>query len=210
LKESESVLASHIKQARAGGFGLGVKLVRGAYINSDPRHLIHDSKAATDAAFDNAAHMLATLYVDDSTAPKIGLVLASHNKPSMEKMRALRKNQARRGLPLADVVYAQLMGMADELSLSLARPTEVSFDFLSSLRLSTSNAFLDFQETDGDAQVFKYVVWGSTDECMTYLLRRAEENRDAVERSLLSKKVLWEELYRRLMRRLLVPSDRID
>jgi hypothetical protein len=127
LKESESVLASHIEQARDGGFALGVKLVRGAYINSDPRHLIHDSKAATDNTFDNAAHMLATLHINDPSAPKIGLVLASHNKQSMEKMRALRKDQSRRRLPRADVVYAQLMGMADELSLSLAQ-TDVGFD----------------------------------------------------------------------------------
>jgi chromosome condensin MukBEF ATPase and DNA-binding subunit MukB len=70
--------------------------------------------------------------------------------------------------------------------------------------------FSDFQETDGDAEVFKYVVWGSTDECMTYLLRRAEENRDAIGRSLLSRRALWEELYRRLMGHLPVPADRID
>lgn len=46
--------------------------------------------------------------------------------------------------------------------------------------------------------MFKYVVWGSTEECVLYLLRRAEENRDAVERSSLTRQALWEELRHRL------------
>lgn len=47
--------------------------------------------------------------------------------------------------------------------------------------------------------MFKYVVWGTTEECMMYLLRRAEENRDAVERSALSKQALWDEFRGRLL-----------
>lgn len=111
--------------AQEGNFNLGVKLVRGAYIHSDPRHLIHDTKADTDKAYDDAALMLATQHIDNPTAPKIGLVLASHNKESMNKMRELRREQLRRGLPQADVAYAQLMGMADELSMSLTQKTPV-------------------------------------------------------------------------------------
>ncbi|WEW56980.1 proline dehydrogenase [Emydomyces testavorans] len=178
LKESMATLESHLEMAQRGRFNLGVKLVRGAYINSDPRHLIHDTKADTDRAFDDAARMLATQHIDKPLAPKIGLVLASHNKESTRKMRELRQEQLRRGLPLADVVYAQLMGMADELSMSLTQKTP------------------DLEEEDN--KVFKYVVWGTTEECMMYLLRRAEENRDAVERSSLSKQALWEEFRGRL------------
>ncbi|KAL1952570.1 hypothetical protein VTO42DRAFT_4809 [Malbranchea cinnamomea] len=92
-------------------------------------------------------------------------------------MRELRREQVRLGQPLADVVYAQLMGMADELSLSLTQRTD------------------PHEETP---QVFKYVVWGTTEECVRYLLRRAEENRDAVERSALTRRALWDELRRRL------------
>ncbi|KAI1912818.1 proline dehydrogenase [Ophidiomyces ophidiicola] len=179
LKESTATLASHLHASRQGKFNLGVKLVRGAYINSDPRHLIHDTKEDTDAAYDSAAHMLATQHITDPSGPKIGLVLASHNKQSMKRMRELRQEQLRRGLPLADVVYAQLMGMADELSMSLTQKLP------------------DLEEEDN--RVFKYVVWGTTEECMMYLLRRAEENRDAVERSSMSKQALWEELRGRLI-----------
>ena len=121
LKESTSTLSSHLALARANNFALGVKLVRGAYINSDPRHLIHDTKSDTDRAFNNAARMLATLHVTDPSAPRVGLVLASHNKESTDIVRNLRREQLRQGVPLADVTYAQLMGMADELSLGLTK-----------------------------------------------------------------------------------------
>ncbi|EEP79882.1 predicted protein [Uncinocarpus reesii 1704] len=178
LKESMATLRSHLQMAEQGKFNLGVKLVRGAYIHSDPRHLIHDTKADTDRAFDNAALMLATRHIENPAGPKIGLVLASHNKESTFKMRELRQEQLKRGLPLADVVYAQLMGMADELSMSLTQKSP------------------DLEEEDN--QVFKYVVWGTTEECMMYLLRRAEENRDAVERSSVSQRALWEEFRGRL------------
>ena len=103
-----------------------MKLVRGAYIHSDPRHLIHDTKEETDQAFNAAARMLATQHVGDPAAPKVGLVLASHNKASMDMMRELRREQIKYGEPLADVVYAQLMGMADELSLTLMEKKSVS------------------------------------------------------------------------------------
>lgn len=47
--------------------------------------------------------------------------------------------------------------------------------------------------------MFKYVVWGSTEECMMYLLRRAEENREAMERSSLSRRAMLEELRARFL-----------
>ncbi|KAK2808801.1 hypothetical protein FQN49_008680, partial [Arthroderma sp. PD_2] len=131
----------------------------------------------TDNAFDEAARLLATQHIDDHSAPKISLVLASHNKESTSKIRALRQDQIRHGLPLADVIYSQLMGMADELSMSITQSTT---------------------DVDEDAQVYKYVVWGSTEECVMYLLRRAEENRDAIERSSASQTALWQELRSRL------------
>jgi proline dehydrogenase len=52
LKATPSVLASHLAAAEKDGFTLGVKLVRGAYLGSDPRHLIHDTKNDTDRSYD--------------------------------------------------------------------------------------------------------------------------------------------------------------
>ncbi|PGH17450.1 hypothetical protein AJ80_04820 [Polytolypa hystricis UAMH7299] len=179
LKESTAILDAHLQFAEENGFNLGIKLVRGAYIGSDPRQLIHDTKESTDNAYDTAARMLATRHVENPSCTKIGLVLATHNAESIKKMRDLRQQQLRSGLRLTDLVYAQLMGMADELSLSL---TEKRSDL-----------------PEEDIQVVKYVVWGSMKECMMYLLRRAEENRDAVGRTREAQRALWQELWGRIL-----------
>ncbi|KAG5305518.1 proline oxidase [Histoplasma capsulatum G186AR] len=178
LKESTATLARHLERARSGKFTLGVKLVRGAYLKSDPRHLIHDTREDTDRAYNDAAHMLATQHLSGPSAPKVGLVLATHNAQSVEMMRKLRQEQLKEQLPLAEVVYSQLMGMADELSLNLIQKRE--------------------NVMEEDIQVFKYAVWGTIEECMMYLLRRADENRDAVERGQLTQQALWRELRQRL------------
>ena len=142
--------------AEKEGWRLGVKLVRGAYLHSDPRDLIHGTKEATDSAYDSAAEHLIKKGVDT--------VIASHNKASIEN--ALRLRGKGDGM----LVFAQLMGMADELSLSLV----------------------------GRAPVLKYAVWGTTGECLKYLLRRAEENSDAVGRSEENYRAVVDELRRRV------------
>ncbi|KAI5287073.1 proline dehydrogenase [Ascosphaera aggregata] len=185
LKQSTEVLQSHLALAEKEGFNFGVKLVRGAYINSDPRHLIHDTQEDTNKAYDDAAAKLATYHVrsgdGSGQGPNIGLVLATHNRESIRKMRDLRRQQFMRGEKMSEVVYAQLMGMADELSLSLTmKEPEVA------------------EET---IQVFKYFVWGTTEECMLYLLRRAEENKDAAQRTAESQRALWNELKARALPR---------
>lgn len=70
--------------------------------------------------------MLATQHLSGPSAPKVGLVLATHNAQSVEMMRKLRQEQLKEQLPLAEVVYSQLMGMADELSLNLIQKREVN------------------------------------------------------------------------------------
>lgn len=48
-------------------------------------------------------------------------------------------------------------------------------------------------------QVYKYVVWGTSEECMLYLMRRAEENKEAVQRASASRSALWQELKSRML-----------
>ncbi|KAL1638373.1 proline dehydrogenase [Neofusicoccum ribis] len=182
LKASTAVLDGHLSRAAAQGFNFGAKLVRGAYLGSDPRHLIHDTKAATDAAYDAAAEKLATYHLaQPRPGIKVGIVLGSHNAASLRKIRAIRHQQALAGQPVADVVYSQLMGMADELSLSLTA--------------ADKEAGL----LEGDCDVYKYVTWGTTQECILYLVRRAEENRDAVASARDSRIIFWRELKRRFL-----------
>lgn len=112
---------------------------------------------------------------------KVDLVVASHNKESVDKVLALRRSMTAEECGVGELVFAQLMGMADELSLGLV---------VEGLR--------KIQDDDFDMKVYKYAVWGSTKECVRYLLRRAEENKEAVARSSENRKAVMEEVWRRI------------
>ncbi|KAL3951727.1 hypothetical protein ACCO45_013444 [Purpureocillium lilacinum] len=152
-----------------GDFTLGLKLVRGAYLATDKRSLIHDTKQDTDAAYDAIA--LGALRQDlfgfggvekheeaRRPFPSVNLFLASHNKESVVAAHELHRQRSEQGLPTVPVGFAQLQGMSDALSFGL-------------LRLG------------GAPEVYKCTTWGSLAECLGYLARRASENRDAASRT---------------------------
>lgn len=197
LKATPSVLASHLRAAREEGFALGVKLVRGAYLGSDPRHLIHDTKADTDACYNGIAEALLRReftgplapFADSSAFPDVNMVLASHNAETVRKARALLEGQGSTATDVVakeekttqkgstEIAFAQLQGMADEVSCEILAAKERGV----------------FQP-----RVYKYLVWGSTGECMKYLLRRAQENRDAVQRTKSGRDAMRAEVWRRM------------
>ncbi|PWW79121.1 FAD-linked oxidoreductase [Tuber magnatum] len=106
---------------------------------------------------------------------KIDLVVASHNRRSVELALSLRR-QLGLNSDVGELTCAQLMGMADELSLGLL------------------SGRLDGEEI----KVYKYAVWGTTQECVKYLVRRAEENKDAVSRSFENRAACMKEIWRRM------------
>ena len=187
LKATPSVLASHLAVARKEDFTLGVKLVRGAYLGSDPRHLIHDTKADTDNCYDGIAKSLVRRSYGsilkpaegEIEFPSVNAVLAGHNHTSVHKVQALRTKQAQKGEKPTDLVYAQLQGMADEVSCELVQA-----------------GLVEGEKVD-IPKAYKYLVWGTTGECMKYLLRRAQENKDAVQRTRAGRNAMAGELVRR-------------
>jgi proline dehydrogenase len=193
LKRTPSVVASHLAIARKEGYTLGVKLVRGAYLGSDPRDVIHDTKADTDTCFDGIAEALMRRSYNDVLTPAAGeeahpfqttnVVLASHNHDSVRKAQAIRATQAANGEERIDVVYAQLQGMADEVSCDLLQMGKVEAE----------------KGVKGDVPgAYKYIVWGTTGECMKYLLRRAQENKDAMGRTREGRDAMASEIVRRV------------
>lgn len=211
LKASPEILCRHLEIARRENFTLGVKLVRGAYLGSDPRHMIHDTKEDTDKTYNEAIRLMLTgspyslpmwnlptanspatgsgTFFDiparpllaDKKKAKVDLVVACHNKESVDRALALRRSMAAEECGVGELVFAQLMGMADELSLGLV-----------------AEGSRKVPGDDFDVKVYKYAVWGSTQECVRYLLRRAEENKDAVARSSENRKAVMEEVWRRI------------
>ncbi|KAG5998392.1 hypothetical protein E4U43_002429, partial [Claviceps pusilla] len=183
-KKAPQVLARHLAEAQEGGFSLGVKLVRGAYLGSDPRECLHDTKADTDACYDGIAasvltHQWNSTLEGKGDFPAAHLVLATHNAESVQKARAI----CDAGGAKAGIAFAQLQGMADEISCELVEASQ--------------SARTDSSSTAPQLPAYKYLVWGTTGECMKYLLRRAHENKDAVQRTKSGRDAMWAEVVRR-------------
>jgi proline dehydrogenase len=138
------------KQAKADGYILAVKLVRGAYMEKERERAaemgyespIQDDRKATDRDY-NAALEYCIDHLED-----IAFVAATHNERSTQ---LLAQMMQKRGLQPdhPHIFYSQLYGMSDNLSYVLAK-----------------NGY----------SVSKYVPYGPVADAVPYLIRRAEEN----------------------------------
>ncbi|EHK50739.1 uncharacterized protein TrAtP1_005175 [Trichoderma atroviride] len=188
LKSTPRILLDHLHKAREEQFVIGIKLVRGAYMSTEPRHLIQDTKEGTDISYDSIAEGLIQGKYADWTqdeafnSPKLELFLATHNLPSTLKAQQLQKSRMHAQLPLIRIQYGQLLGMADEVSLTLLQ--------------------MNREDTSGKrfaaTEVYKCLTWGTLNDCIFYLLRRANENKDAVTRTLAEYRALKREVLRRM------------
>lgn len=198
LRSTPTTLARHLALAKEEAFTLGVKLVRGAYMGSDPRALFWSTKEETDKAYNGITDALLkkrwNSVLQQSNEKKgerilseVAFVLASHNHESVQKAMKIREEQTKRGDTKIDMVYGQLMGMADEVSCELVMAAK-------------ARGVVPLEKTGyGGPKAYKYVVWGSVGECLKYLIRRAEENRDAVVRAKGTRRALREELWKRII-----------
>jgi hypothetical protein len=183
LKSTPTTLEKHLSLASDEVFTLGLKLVRGAYINSDERSLIHDTKQNTDDAYDMIARGVLRQQLGSFGSsggrpfPSVNLFLASHNKASVVSAHELHRKRSQAGFPTVPVGYAQLQGMSDDVSFTLLRCKDAS---------------------GSPPEVFKCSTWGTMSDCLAYLLRRAVENRDAVARTGDELAALRAELWRRV------------
>jgi proline dehydrogenase len=167
----------------------------GAYIGSEVRTLIHDTKAATDECYDSiAADLLSkksdsfSLAASSRPFPNVELFLAGHNAESIRKAYTLHKTLALQTNKTTDsalpppIKFGQLLGMADDISCEL-------------LAMGTDK---DDDTAAVPPMVYKCMNWGSVRECMHYLVRRATENQSAAERMQSTVGVMQKELGRRI------------
>ena len=192
LKQTPENLAKHLAVAKEEGFTLGAKMVRGAYLGSDDRSLIHSTIEDTHNAYDSIASALIHRKWNHTLKPANGktdqpiadvnVVLATHNDTSVQKAQALRQDQATRGEALTPLTFAQLQGMADEVSCSL-------------IAVAKAN---EGNEKAVKERVFKCTTWGPMYDCLNYLLRRAAENKDAAGRTQETRNAMRAEIWRRL------------
>ena len=137
-------------RAKQGGFKLGFKIVRGAYMEKERQRAedmgykspICETKQATDDSFNSAMTYILNNLED------ISVYIGSHNEESnymaMEMM-------AKAGVARDDqrVWFGQLFGMSDHISFNMA---DLGFN------------------------ISKYLPFGPVKDVMPYLIRRAQEN----------------------------------
>ncbi|MBI2603030.1 MAG: proline dehydrogenase family protein [Deltaproteobacteria bacterium] len=150
-KDRLGYLKQLLKTAEKGNFYLGLKLVRGAYLDKERERArlqsypspVHETKQDTDNNF-NTALMFCWEHKD-----RISIFSGTHNEIStslltqaVDRDPSVERNDPR-------FVSAQLLGMSDNLTFNLAR-----------------NGF----------RAMKYVPYGPVKAVLPYLARRAREN----------------------------------
>ncbi len=143
-------LKASYEKAVANNYYLGVKFVRGAYMEKERERAlqlgypspIHPDKQATDASFDDALRYSMT-HLD-----RIGIFCGTHNENSCRLFVELMNENV---ISKEDqrCYFAQLYGMSDNISFNLA---------------------------EKGYNVAKYVPYGPVKAVLPYLIRRAEEN----------------------------------
>lgn len=136
--------------AKEAGFILGVKMVRGAYMEKERKRAldmgypspIQPDKKSTDRDYDESLRFCVQ-HID-----QIGIVCGTHNEESSRLLTELiDQNNIPHNHP--HIYFAQLLGMSDNLSFNLS---------------------------DAGYNVVKYVPYGPIKAVMPYLFRRAQEN----------------------------------
>ncbi len=160
-----------LAKATNGGYYLGAKLVRGAYMEKERERAekmgyvspIHETKEAVDRDY-NMALKLCVEHID-----RMGLCGGTHNEESSNYLVELMKES---GLSPSDprIYFAQLLGMSDNISFILGKK---------------------------GYNVAKYVPYGPVEKVLPYLFRRAEENTSIAGQSSREHTLIKKELKRR-------------
>ncbi|MEC7185799.1 MAG: proline dehydrogenase family protein [Bacteroidota bacterium] len=138
------------KKSIENNFQIGIKLVRGAYIEKENRRAkkynykspICESKHATDTNFNEGANFIL------SNLDNFSLFCGSHNEKSIYNiLDIMRESKMENNNP--KIWFGQLYGMSDNISFNLA---------------------------EEGYNVIKYLPFGPIKEVIPYLIRRAEEN----------------------------------
>ena len=165
------VIKQHHAIAQSEGFYLGLKIVRGAYMEKERARAkkmgypspIHPNKKATDSGFNEIIHY----FVDN--VDTISFMVATHNEESSQLLATLiDEHNLPRNHP--HIYFSQLYGMSDHLTYNLAE--------------------------DG-YNVVKYVPYGKVKTMVPYLIRRAEENSSVTGQTSRELLLIEEEIKRR-------------
>ncbi|KAM8837914.1 hydroxyproline dehydrogenase isoform 1-T2 [Spinachia spinachia] len=176
LKESRSLLLEALRRSSDEGFGLGVKLVRGAYMDKERKLAgeegrpdpVHRCWEDTNDSYNGSLDVM--LEAISQKPERFRIIVATHNEDSVRRA-ARRMEELGMDNDGGSVCFGQLLGMCDHVSLTLAK--------------------------EGYA-VYKSVPYGSVEDTLPYLVRRAQENQTVLQGIRKERDLLRRELYRRL------------
>lgn len=176
LKESRNLLLDAIQASIDQSFCLGVKLVRGAYMDKERKLAetegrtdpIHESWERTNDSYNGCLEIMLRLISEKPD--RYMIIVATHNEESVRRA-VTRMEQLGLHGGAGAVCFGQLLGMCDHVSLTLAQ-----------------HGF----------SVYKSVPYGSVEDTLPYLVRRAQENRTVLQGIRKERDLLRLELRRRL------------
>lgn len=215
LCRSETFLEALLYDSAKHDWPLGIKLVRGAYVEQE--HAITQvggesaawpNKTLTDDCYNRcAARLVGQLSnsIDQVVTAPIAVFFASHNRQSIEgifdqlQKHGLAKKEGSTDSPLianpkaaSRLCFGQLYGMADDLTdeLAVTIKTQASDQIAAPAPL-----------------VYKYIPYGPLKEVLPYLVRRAQENKSMLRGAGREggsggaeeeKRIVWNEMKRRV------------
>jgi proline dehydrogenase len=173
-KRTENLIPMEVQCAQEFDYNLGVKLIRGAYMNEE-RELaeqqgvespIWDTLEETHKCYnENMQHIITNMSENDM------ILVASHNVDTVNLATSLiddtdlKQNER--------VVFGQLRGFSDNVTGQLS--------------------------SDG-YKVYKYVPFGPTEQVMPYLVRRGQESRQVLREQKFQNEVLSKEIRKRILK----------
>ncbi|OXC67829.1 hypothetical protein AYX13_03724 [Cryptococcus neoformans] len=184
LRRNTDLINTQIERARAGGYKLIFKQVRGAYIPYEIENWkrlgktgpppVFSTKADTDKSYDYGIELGLRAIREKLDSPKAGdvaVILATHNEVSIDKAISLvgelglGKKQADGSLLINNftanrLAFAQIYGMKDSL---------------------TNRAAASIKAENGLPIVCKSAAYGTLDNALPNLSRRAVENKTVME-----------------------------
>ncbi|XP_018309951.1 proline dehydrogenase 1, mitochondrial isoform X1 [Mycetomoellerius zeteki] len=184
LQDAYNEVKTDLEQAERQNFYFGAKLVRGAYIEQEraraaamgyPDPTNPTFEATTESYHKTLMECLRRMkqYKDKGEDPKkIGIMVASHNE---DTVRFAIEKMKEIGISPEDKVicFGQLLGMCDYITFPLGQ---------------------------SGYSAYKYIPYGPVKEVLPYLSRRAQENRGILKKIKKEKRLLLNEITRRIVR----------
>ncbi|XP_058902202.1 hydroxyproline dehydrogenase isoform X2 [Kogia breviceps] len=178
VQDTYERLRRDAEAADRAGLAFGVKLVRGAYLDKEREVArLQGTEDPTQpdyqATSQSYSRCLELMLTQVShRGPMCPLMVASHNEDSVHQA---TKRMWELGIPLdGPVCFGQLLGMCDHVSLALGQ---------------------------AGYAVYKSIPYGSLEEVIPYLIRRAQENQSVLRGARREQELLSQELRRRLLGR---------